>query len=218
MKLGGFAIENQFRSGNWRAYSGETLLSASDLKIGPNSVDVTLSPKLLIPNMWGSEFVDPLRQGSVFWEPVTFDERGYRLETYQFLLASVNERFVCDAEVLVELVPPSNMAQESDAGAATMRVIHRMAKFAPMYEGRSTLARLGITTHLSAGFGDYGFGGAFTLEIFNHFPRPVMLYPGMRIGQVAFEEVYEPKVYTGAYSGSHHNDGPVAPTLGPERF
>lgn len=211
MKLGGHAIEAQLKSGNWRAYRGEALLRPADLKIGPNSVDVTLHPKILVPAMWGIERVDLKQADSVRWAPVVFDEgRGFELATGQFILASVNERFVCEAPVLLDMHGIPNL----DGISLTTK---REALFAPMYEGRSTMARLGITTHLSAGFGDYGFGGAFTLEIYNHFPRPIMLYPNMRIGQVAFEEVYEPKTYSGAYS-SHHNDGPVPPTLGPGRF
>ncbi len=87
-----------------------------------------------------------------------------------------------------------------------------------MYEGRSTCARIGLASHITAGFGDYGFAGSFTLEIVNHAHYPIQLRPGMRIGQVAFDEVLEPELYTGAYSGTNHSDGPVPPKLGPDRF
>ena len=58
--------------------------------------------------------------------------------------------------------------------------------FIPMYEGRSSLARLGIKSHFSAGFGDIGFVGSWTLEI--AVQKPVRIYPNIRIGQVYFQK------------------------------
>jgi len=54
-------------------------------------------------------------------------------------------------------------------------------------EGRSSLGRLGIVVHSTAGFVDPGFSGTITLEISNLNRLPIALYPGMRIGQFAFE-------------------------------
>ncbi len=54
-------------------------------------------------------------------------------------------------------------------------------------EGRSSIGRLGIIIHSTAGFIDPGFEGTITLEISNLNRMPVALYPGMRIGQFAFE-------------------------------
>ncbi len=56
-------------------------------------------------------------------------------------------------------------------------------------EGRSSLGRLGIIVHSTAGFIDAGFEGTITLEITNINRMPVALYPGMRICQLAFEEM-----------------------------
>lgn len=56
-------------------------------------------------------------------------------------------------------------------------------------EGRSSLGRLGIIIHSTAGFVDPGFEGTITLEITNINEVPVKLYPGMRFGQFAFETV-----------------------------
>lgn len=52
----------------------------------------------------------------------------------------------------------------------------------PMYEGRSSLGRLGVFSHVSAGFGDVGFKGTWTLELV--VAQLVRIYPGMRIGQL----------------------------------
>ncbi len=54
-------------------------------------------------------------------------------------------------------------------------------------EGRSSLGRLGIIVHSTAGFVDAGFEGTITLEITNINRMPVALHPGMRVCQLAFE-------------------------------
>lgn len=54
-------------------------------------------------------------------------------------------------------------------------------------EGRSSLGRLGIIVHSTAGYVDPGFEGTITLEITNINRMPVALYPGMRVCQLAFE-------------------------------
>lgn len=59
-------------------------------------------------------------------------------------------------------------------------------------EGRSSLGRLGIIVHSTAGFVDPGFSGTITLEISNLNRLPVALYPGMRVCQIAFMEMSSP--------------------------
>lgn len=54
----------------------------------------------------------------------------------------------------------------------------------PMYEGRSSMGRLGVCSHITAGFGDIGFRGRWTLEI--SVVQPVRVYAGIRIGQLFF--------------------------------
>lgn len=55
----------------------------------------------------------------------------------------------------------------------------------PCIDGRSSVGRLGIFLHVTAGFGDVGFRGRWTLEI--AVLRPVRVYPGMEIGQIYYE-------------------------------
>lgn len=59
-------------------------------------------------------------------------------------------------------------------------------------EGRSSLGRLGIVVHSTAGFVDAGFSGTITLEISNLNRIPVALYPEMRVCQLAFEQMSSP--------------------------
>ncbi len=56
-------------------------------------------------------------------------------------------------------------------------------------EGRSSVGRLGVTVHVTAGFIDPGFVGNITLEVCNLNCVPVVLYPGMRVCQLCFEEL-----------------------------
>jgi dCTP deaminase len=57
----------------------------------------------------------------------------------------------------------------------------------PMLEGRSSLARLGLFVHVSSGFGDVGFRGYWTLEMFA--VQPIRIYPGIRICQILYHEI-----------------------------
>lgn len=59
-------------------------------------------------------------------------------------------------------------------------------------EGKSSLGRLGLLIHSTAGFIDAGFEGHVTLELANVASLPITLYPGMRIGQVSFMEMTTP--------------------------
>jgi len=53
-------------------------------------------------------------------------------------------------------------------------------------EGKSSLGRLGLLIHSTAGFVDAGFDGHLTLELSNVATLPITLYPGMKIGQISF--------------------------------
>lgn len=59
--------------------------------------------------------------------------------------------------------------------------------FVPMLEGRSSIGRLGLSVHITAGFGDVGFRGYWTLEIFAI--QPVRIYAGIEICQIFFHEI-----------------------------
>jgi dCTP deaminase len=59
--------------------------------------------------------------------------------------------------------------------------------FVPMIEGRSSVGRLGLFVHVTAGFGDAGFVGYWTLEMFA--VQPVRIYPGVQICQIFYHEI-----------------------------
>lgn len=76
--------------------------------------------------------------------------------------------------------------------------------FIPMFEGVSSLARLGVYSHVSAGYGDIGFKSNWTTEI--QVIHPTRIYPGMRIGQVYFHQVnQEANLEENRYQGKYVN-------------
>jgi dCTP deaminase len=84
-------------------------------------------------------------------------------------------------------------------------------------EGKSSLGRLGLLIHSTAGFIDAGFDGHVTLELANVASLPITLYPGMKIGQVSFMQMTTPadKPYGQGATGSKYQ-GQRGPT--PSRY
>lgn len=76
------------------------------------------------------------------------------------------------------------------------------------FEGKSSLGRIGLMTHITAGFIDPGFHGVLTLELYNCGPLSLVLRPGIRIGQVSFTQLHAmpERVYGDPGLGSHYQD------------
>ena len=81
-------------------------------------------------------------------------------------------------------------------------------------EGKSSLGRLGLLTHSTAGFIDPGFSGHVTLELSNTATLPIKLYPGMKVGQLCFFQLSSPaeRPYGAGAMGSRYQGqrGPTA--------
>jgi dCTP deaminase len=91
---------------------------------------------------------------------------------------------------------------------STYEVITLPDDIAGRLEGKSSLGRLGLLTHSTAGFIDPGFSGHVTLELSNVANLPIKLWPGMKIGQLALfrlsspaEHPYGSSVYGSRYQG-----------------
>ena len=88
------------------------------------------------------------------------------------------------------------------------------ATLAARLEGKSSLGRLGLLTHSTAGFIDPGFSGHITLELSNVATLPILLWPGMKIGQLCFFQLSSPAAhpYGSGASGSRYQGqrGPTA--------
>ncbi|MBQ3402359.1 MAG: dCTP deaminase [Synergistaceae bacterium] len=74
--------------------------------------------------------------------------------------------------------------------------------YIPMLEGRSSIGRLGICIHVTAGFGDVGFAGYWTLELFC--VQPVRIYAGVQIAQIYYHTITQP--YERYTSGKYQNN------------
>jgi dCTP deaminase len=82
-------------------------------------------------------------------------------------------------------------------------------RYVPMLEGRSSIGRLGLFIHVTAGFGDVGFSGYWTLEIFC--VQPVKIYPDVEICQIYYHAIEGE--YDKYCSGKYQNNTGVQPSL-----
>jgi dCTP deaminase len=98
--------------------------------------------------------------------------------------------------------------------ASTFEVVTLPDDVAARLEGKSSLGRLGLLTHSTAGFIDPGFSGHVTLELSNVATLPIKLWPGMKIGQLCFFRLSSAaeKPYGSTTAGSRYQGqrGPTA--------
>ena len=81
--------------------------------------------------------------------------------------------------------------------------------FVPMIEGRSSIGRLGLFVHVTAGFGDVGFCGHWTLEMFAI--QPIRIYPGLPICQIFYHQIAG--AITEYHSDKYQNNRDIQPSL-----
>ena len=82
-------------------------------------------------------------------------------------------------------------------------------RFVPMLEGRSSVGRLGLFIHVTAGFGDVGFAGYWTLEMFCI--HPIVIYPNVEICQIYYHTILGD--YEKYESGKYQNNTGVQPSM-----
>lgn len=178
--LTGEEIKKQSRIGN--IYISDF----DESRLGPNSYDITLHNELLV---YDDSKLEKISDGP-FYENCRYK----RYDDYKIL--------DCKKE------NPTKSIFMDDSGfilrPGTLYLGRTVEKtsttgFAPMIEGRSSIGRLGINIHATAGFGDNGFEGYWTLEI--SCIQPVRIYPGIRIGQLYYHtlEGDTKRVYNGKY-------------------
>lgn len=81
--------------------------------------------------------------------------------------------------------------------------------YVPMLEGRSSIGRLGLFVHITAGFGDVGFKGYWTLEIFC--VQPIKIYPGVEICQIFYHAIEG--AYDSYSSNKYQNNSTVQSSM-----
>lgn len=85
----------------------------------------------------------------------------------------------------------------------------RTENYIPMLEGRSSVGRLGVFIHVTAGFGDVGFAGYWTLEIFC--VQPIRIYPNVEICQIYYHDI--DGEYDTYQSGKYQHNNGIQPSM-----
>jgi dCTP deaminase len=131
--------------------------------------------------------------GDILIEP--FDERRLNPNSYNL---SLHDELLVYEEVVLDMrksnrVERITIPEEGLVLAPNQLYLGRTVErtethnLVPMIEGRSSVGRLGLFVHVTAGFGDVGFAGYWTLEMFA--VQPVKVYPGVPICQIFFHEI-----------------------------
>ncbi len=152
--------------------------------VQPASIDVRLDRFFRLFDNHRYAVIDPAREQDALTHLVeTTDEEPFVLHPGEFVLGSTYELVTLGSDIAARL------------------------------EGKSSLGRLGLLTHSTAGFIDPGFSGHVTLELSNTATMPILLYPGMRIGQLCFFNLTSPadNPYGSSAAGSHYQ-GQRGPT------
>jgi dCTP deaminase len=91
---------------------------------------------------------------------------------------------------------------------STVETVNIPSNMVARVEGKSSLGRLGLLVHITAGFIDPGFRGTLTLELYNCNQRPILLREGMKIAQLSFEMLTRSaaKPYGHKDLGSHYQN------------
>ena len=128
--------------------------------VQPASVDFHLADKILVFRNSTLPFIDLRKEVPNLTDEVTIeDDKPFMLHPGEFVLGSTLERLTLSNSLVARI------------------------------EGKSSLGRLGLMIHSTAGFIDPGWSGNLTLELANVSRLPITLYSGMRIGQISFQEM-----------------------------
>ena len=163
----------------------------------------------------GLKIAEEVKAGRIFISD--FDEKRLNPNSYNLRLAdeiiTYEQSPFDDSDILdmkwantymIERIPESGFIMRPGKLYLT-RTMERTRTdcYVPMLEGRSSVGRLGIFIHATAGFGDVGFDGYWTLEL--SCVQPVRIYPGVEICQIYYHTIdgeYEP-YRSGKYQGNN---------------
>jgi dCTP deaminase len=144
--------------------AGRIVIRPFDLKdLQPASVDLHLDRRVLVFRNNQDPYIDLRKPMAQLTEPIDIpDDKPFILHPGEFILGSTLEHIE---------IPPDIVAR---------------------LEGKSSLGRIGLLIHSTAGYVDPGWKGHLTLELTNVSRLPVTLYYGMRIGQISFLQMTTP--------------------------
>ncbi len=131
--------------------------------VQPSSIDLRVDRYFRVFENHRYPYIDPKEpQTELTTEVEAEDKQPFILHPGEFVLGSTLEVLRLDNDIVARL------------------------------EGKSSLGRLGLLIHSTAGFVDPGFEGHLTLELSNVANLPIAIYPGMRIGQISFYQLSTP--------------------------
>ncbi len=143
--------------------TGEISISPfSQDSLQPASYDLHLDKNIMYFNTNGNNIIDVKKPVDELMIRTQISDSGFVIEPHQLVLANVIEITGVDSKHVGRL------------------------------EGKSSLARIGLIIHATAGFLDPGNKLRLTLEMVNLSPLPIRIYVGMKIAQIAFEELDTP--------------------------
>jgi dCTP deaminase len=147
----------------------------------------------------GNIKIEPLLDPEIQIQPASIDLRlGLDFQTFNFtqlaLIDPLDPESFAHLTTLVHLTEDDRFIVHPGQFilATTLEHVEVPGDLVARLEGRSSVGRLGIVIHSTAGYIDPGFQGTVTLEISNLGVLPVALYPLMRICQIAFEQMSSP--------------------------
>ena len=146
-----------------------------------------------------------------------FDPKRVNPNSYNLSLA--NELLVYDETVLdmkkpntahrIEIPEEGLLLEPNRLYLGRTNEYTKTDRYVPMLEGRSSVGRLGLFIHVTAGFGDVGFAGYWTLEMFCI--HPIVIYPNVEICQIYYHTIQGE--YTKYDSGKYQNNTGVQPSM-----
>ena len=151
-----------------------------------------------------SAIMEEMRKGNIIIQP--FNQKQLNPNSYNVTLNERLERYTCGVLDAYKENPTEEIIIPKEGYVLEPNVLYlaRTNEYTETYnlvpgiDGRSSIGRLGIEIHRTAGFGDVGFRGTWTLEITA--VMKVRVYPNMQIGQLYYEEITgEPTNYEGRY-------------------
>ncbi len=140
-----------------RIKGGDLVIRPFDYRcVQPSTYDLHLGDQFRIYPNHGMTHIDLHDKGSVVTELLEVGESGFVLHPNQFVLATTVEYFEIPRDLSAKL------------------------------EGKSSLGRLGLVVHATAGYIDPGFRGQITFEMSNLNVVPIVLYPNLKVAQICF--------------------------------
>ena len=164
-----------------------------------------LSGKEIARHMGEAIFIEP-------FDPRRLNPNSYNLTLHNELLVYENRLLDMKMENPVEqlTIPEEGLVLQPDRlYLGRTQEFTRTENFVPMLEGRSSVGRLGLFIHVTAGFGDVGFAGYWTLEMFCI--HPIVIYPNVEICQIYYHTIQGE--YQKYDSGKYQNNTGVQPSM-----